>query len=233
MEIDNLFEQIYNLSNLFEQIYNLSNLILAWRKARKGKSKKKYVLEFEKDTLGNLLKLQEELKNQTYKPKPLVTFVLRDPKTRVISKSDFRDRIIHHAVCNIIEPIFDNSFIYDSCANRIGKGSLFALERFELFKRKVTNNLKAEAFYLKADIKHYFEEVNHDILISIIERKIKNEKVIWLIRQILNNNADAFGGGASDFARQTIIYINERGREQKEFLQERNASWQFNKPILC
>ena len=193
-------------NNLFEQIYNLSNLILAWRKARKGKTKKKYVIEFEKDTLGNLLKLQKELENQTYKPKPLVTFVLRDPKTRVISKSDFGDRIIHHAICNIIEPIFDKIFIYDSCANRIGKGSLFASKRFELFKRKITNNLKAEAFYLKADIRHYFDEVNHEILVSIIERKIKDEKVIWLIRQILNNlRIHSGGGGERVFARKVCL----------------------------
>ena len=182
------------IDNLYSKLYNLSSLILAWRKARKGKTKKKYVIEFEKDTLGNLLKLQKELENQTYKPKPLVTFVLRDPKTRVISKSDFGDRIIHHAICNIIEPIFDKIFIYDSCANRIGKGSLFALKRFELFKRKITNNLKAEAFYLKADIRHYFDEVNHEILVSIIERKIKDEKIIWLIKQILNNTSKLVRG---------------------------------------
>ena len=190
MEIDNLFEQIYNLSNLFEQIYNLSNLILAWRKARKGKSKKKYVLEFEKDTLGNLLKLQEELKNQTYKPKPLVTFVLRDPKTRVISKSDFRDRIVHHALCNIIEPIFDKTFIYDNCANRKEKGTLFALKRLDFFKRKVTDNLSKGTYCLKADIKHYFNEINHNILLDIIKRKVKCEKTISLIKLILDNKVE-------------------------------------------
>ena len=72
-------------NKLFAKICNLSTLILAWRKARKGKTKKNYVKEFEKDILGNLLRLQEELKNQTYKPKPLKTFILRDPKTRKIT----------------------------------------------------------------------------------------------------------------------------------------------------
>ena len=223
MEIDNLFEQIYNLSNLFEQIYNLSNLILAWRKARKGKSKKKYVLEFEKDTLGNLLKLQEELKNQTYKPKPLQTFILRDPKTRKISKSDFRDRIIHHAIVNILEPIFDKTFIYDSCANRKGKGNLFALKRFDKFKQKVAENGKLKSFLnnnqvkgycLKADIKHYFDEVNHDILLQIIKRKINDDKAIWLISQILNNSA------------------NSRTQRERESNFERNAFRQFNFSIF-
>jgi RNA-directed DNA polymerase len=175
-------------NNLYSQICNMSNLLLAYRKARKGKSKKPYVIEFERDTIGNLFKLQKELIEQTYSPKPLVTFILRDPKTRRISKSAFIDRIVHHALVRIIEPIFDKTFIYDSCANRKAKGNLFALKRFDYFKRKVTNNLHSEAFCLKADIKHYFQEVNHERLLDIIKGKIKDKKVIWLIEKILKNH---------------------------------------------
>ena len=190
--------------NFYYKLYNFSNLILAFKKARKHKTKKLYVIEFEKDLRKNLLKLHEELKNKDYKPEPLKTFILCDPKTRKISKSAFRDRVVHHALVNVIEPIFDKAFIYDSCANRIGKGNLFALNRFELFKRKVTHNLKIEAFCLKADVKHYFEEVNHKSLIEIISRKIKDEKVIWLIQQILSNMPSQIGGGGERvFARKT------------------------------
>jgi RNA-directed DNA polymerase len=181
-------------NNFSSEIYNISNLILAWRRARKGKTKKDYIREFEQDTLGNLLRLSEELKNQTYKPKPLVNFIVKDPKTRKISKSAFRDRIVHHAIVRVIEPVFDKTFIYDSCANRIGKGNLFALNRFDKFKREVTKNKSRIAFCLKADITHYFEEVNHEILLNIIKRKIKDEKVIWLIEQIINNTSNSFGG---------------------------------------
>ena len=189
----------------------MSNLLLAWRKARKHKTKKSYVIEFEKDVIGNLLILHEELKTQTYQPKPLITFILRDPKTRKISKSAFRDRIVHHALVRIIEPIFDKIFIYDSCANRKGKGILFALKRFDEFKRKVSSNGKlvnnefknnnyVKGYCFKADIKHYFQEVNHEILIDIIRRKISDEKVIWFIKKILANlPAGKFGGGANDF----------------------------------
>lgn len=166
----------------------MNNLILAWKKARKGKTKKDYVIEFEDDLAYNLKILHDKLKNQTYSPKQLVTFILRDPKTRKISKSDFRDRIVHHALVNIIEPIFDKGFTYDSCANRKGKGNIFAMKRFDKFKKIVTYNLKTEAFCLKADVKHYFQEVNHEILLNIIERKIADEKIIWLIKQILSNN---------------------------------------------
>ena len=203
-----------NNNELYPEIYNMSNLLLAYRKARKGKTKKPYVIEFEKDIIGNLFKLHEELKAQTYFPKPLVTFILRDPKTRKISKSAFRDRIIHHTLIRIIELIFDKTFIYDSCANRKGKGNLFALKRFDLFKRKVTNNLHSEAFCFKADIKHYFQEVGHEILLEIIKIKISDEKVIWLIEKILSNlpKGKFWGGG-----RTTCRY----------------ASWKFNFAIFC
>ncbi|MEK6914047.1 MAG: reverse transcriptase domain-containing protein [Nanoarchaeota archaeon] len=171
--------------NLYEKIYSIKNIILAWKKARKRKTKKQYVKDFEENIAYNLKVLHDELKNQTYTPKPLQTFILRDPKTRKISKSEFRDRVVHHAIVNVLEPIFDKIFIYDSCANRKGKGNLFAIKRFELFKGKITNNLKLEAFCLKADIKHYFEEINHKILINAIRRKIKDNRVIWLIKRIL------------------------------------------------
>ncbi len=182
--------------NLYPKVYNLSNLILAWRKARKGKTRKEYVKEFEKNLVKNLLTLYKELKEGTYKPKPLTVFIIRDPKTRRISKAEFIDRIVHHALFRIIEPIFDKNFIYDSCANRKNKGNLFAIKRFDKFKRKVSNNGKilknnfqdtnfVQGYCLKADIKHYFDEVNHEILLSIIKRKISDNLLINLIEKIV------------------------------------------------
>lgn len=168
----------------------MDNLILAWQKARKHKTRKSYVLKFEKNTEKNLLDLHFELKEGTYFPKPLKTFVLRDPKTRIISKSDFRERVIHHAIINIIQPLFEKSFIYDSCANQIGKGTLFALKRFDKFQRKVTCNFTLNAFCLKADIKHYFQEVDREILLNILERKIQDKDTLELINKILENNAN-------------------------------------------
>ena len=174
--------------NLYPDVYSMKNLILAWKRARKGKTKKNYVTEFEKNLGVNLRTLHDELKNQTYNPKPLKTFILRDPKTRKISKSDFRDRIMHHALVNVIEPIFERTFIHDNCANRIGKGNLFAIKRFEKFQRKATKNLSSKAYCLKADIRHYFQEVNHEILLEMIKRKIIDEKTVWLAETILKNN---------------------------------------------
>ena len=188
--------ETYN--NLYNNIYSLENLILAWKRARKHKTKKIYIIEFEANLRNNLLKLHEELKNQTYKPEPLVNFIVKDPKTRKISKSAFRDRVVHHSLVRVIEPIFEKGFIYDSCANRIGKGNLFALKRFEQFIMKISRNGKTNGWFnnnqirgycFKADIKHYFEEVNHEILLNIIKRKITDKKVIWLTEQILENTS--------------------------------------------
>ena len=183
-------------NNIYEKIASYSNLSLAYEKARINKSKKDYVIDFEKNLNINIKSLRTELLLNYYHPIPLKTFILRDPKTRKISKSDFRDRVIHHALINVIEPIFDKTFIYDSCANRKGKGNLFALKRFDEFKRKVSRNGKIKGWFnnnqikgycLKADIKHYFPEVNHNILINIIKRKIIDQRVILLIKKIIKN----------------------------------------------
>ena len=236
---------IFNMktyNKLYEEICSMNNLANSWKEARKGKTKKLYVIEFEENLRKNLLELRKELLNQTYKPKPLVTFTLRDPKTRKISKSAFRDRLIHHAVVRVIEPIFDKTFIYDSCANRKGKGNLFALKRFEKFARIVSkngkingwfNNNQIKGYCLKADIKHYFQEVNLEILLKIIKRKISDEETIWLIKQILNNSANISGGGANDFARNY-----SKGKcKNSSGVASRTKNWyvfrKFNFTILC
>jgi len=180
---------------MYEQIYAYENLYSAYLKAQKGKTTLRYVIKFEKELEENLRKLSEELKLQTYEPKPLKTFIIRDPKTRKISKSKFRDRVIHHALVNIIGSLFQKKFIYDSHANQVGKGTLKALERFEFFQRKVSKNNSQICYVFKADIRHYFEEVDHGVLLCILERNITDKQVLWLIKQILANTAHSIGGG--------------------------------------
>lgn len=177
------------IMDLYDALCSYDNLFLAYKKARKRKTTKSYVIDFEKNIKENLLLLRSELLLHCYIPKPLVNFTIYDPKTRKISKSDFRDRVVHHALCNIIEPIFEKRFIYDSYANRVGKGTLKALQRFDFFKRKASRNNKEKCYILKADIQKYFENVGHDILLSIIKKKISDKRVVWLIRKILANSS--------------------------------------------
>jgi len=171
----------------YVEVYKWENLIYAWKKARKGKTRKEYVREFEENLIENLQRIQFELMTFTYQPRPLIHFILRDPKTRKISKSDFRDRIIHHALINIIENIFEKSFFVSNCANQKGKGSLFAINLFDNYARKVSKNNSNSCFVLKADIKHYFREINHDVFLDILIRKICDENIIWLIGQIIKS----------------------------------------------
>jgi retron-type reverse transcriptase len=202
----------------------MKNLRLAYRSAKKGKSNKWYVKDFEANLEKNLTQLQNELLDMTYQPKPLTQFIIRDPKTRLISASNFRDRIVHHAICNIIEPIFEKVFIHDSYANRKNKGTHAALERFDYFKRKVSQNGKLlpnakdnnqiYGHVLKADIKHYFDSVDHEVMIHIISKKIKDEKTLLLIRKILDNHCYKEIGKGMPIGNLTSqffanVYLNE------------------------
>ncbi|MFQ5620593.1 MAG: reverse transcriptase domain-containing protein [Candidatus Nanoarchaeia archaeon] len=202
------------LQGVYEKLCSYENLELAFKKARRGKTRKQYVIEFENHLKENLSQLSKELSTQTYNPRPLKTFILRDPKTRKICKSHFRDRIVHHAVCNIIESAFEKQFIHDSYANRKGKGTLKALQRFDAFKRKVSKNNTIRCFVLKADVKHYFETVNHSILLNMLQCIIQDKELLWLIDTILVNYKTAMPGKGMPLGNLTSqffanIYLNE------------------------
>ena len=209
--------------DIYSELCSYENLELAFKKARKGKTLKLYVIEFEANLDENLKQLQQELLFHAYRPKPLETFILRDPKTRKISKSDFRDRVVHHAICNIIEPLFEKCFIFDSFANRLRKGTFKAIERFEHFTRKMSRGFTRPCFVLKADIRHYFETVDHKILLSILQRKIKDEKLLWLIRVILQNYQTEKKGKGMPLGNLTSqffanVYLNELDQYVKHIL---------------
>jgi len=182
--------------NIYAKIISYDNLYNAYKKARKGKCKKPYVITFEKNLEANLINLHLDLKFKRYYPIKLKRFIVRDPKTRVIHSSIFRDRIVHHAIINIIQPIYEKIFIYDSFASRKNKGSHKAVERFEYFVNKVSkgklvnnpiNNNQIVGYCLKADIKKYFNNINHEILISILRKRFDDEDFINLIKLILDN----------------------------------------------
>nr|AQS34912.1 hypothetical protein [uncultured archaeon] len=183
--------------NLYPKLCSYKNLELAFRKASKGKKSMFYVKEFEKDLQKTLQELKEIIERETYIPSPLTKFTIRDPKTRLIRKSIFKDRIVHHCIVNILEPIYEKIFIPDNYANRVNKGTISAILKFDEYKRKVsrngnlvphalTNNM-VRGYVLKADIKKFFDSVDQGKLLEILRRKIKDEKVIWLITKILKN----------------------------------------------
>jgi len=211
-------------ANLYNNLCSFKNLYFAYKKARENKTKKDYVIKFQNNLEQEIKALKLELESLTYKPKQLKRFIIKDPKTRVIHSSNFRDRVIHHDLVNLLEPIFEGIFIHDSYASRVGKGTLKALDRFDKFKRKISkngmiiknkfDNNQVQGYVFKADIKHYFDTVDHDILLKIIRRKINDKKVIWLIKQILNNfivKAENKGMPLGNLTSQFFanVYLNE------------------------
>jgi len=165
---------------MFEKLISFENLLLAFRKAAKGKRSRSQVALFEHDLERNLWRLQEELKLQTYRPGKYVSFYIHEPKRRLISAAPFRDRVIHHALCNMTEPVFERSFIHDSYANRICKGTHRALDRCQYFSRRFP-------FVLQCDIKQFFPAIDHEILLRKLAAKIVDEKVLWLAKRILQS----------------------------------------------
>lgn len=167
--------------NLWHQIINWENLLLAARYAQKGKRFRPNVLEFNYHLEQELFTLQSELENQTYQPGKYKTFYIYDPKPRLISAAPYRDRVVHHALCNIIIPLMEKSFINDTYANRLGYGTHRALKRFTKFAR-------SNRYVLQCDVRKYFPSIDHEILKNIIRCKIKCLQTLGLIELIIDNS---------------------------------------------
>lgn len=134
--------------NLYPEITAFANLYAAFRKARKGKRDRPAVAAFEVDLEANLFQLQEELRTRTYTPGAYHNFYLRERKLRLISAAPFQERVVHHALCAVINPIWERRFIYDTYANRAGKGTHKALDRAQHFARGHTYVLQCDQTHL-------------------------------------------------------------------------------------
>jgi retron-type reverse transcriptase len=164
--------------NLYSQVWDWDNLLLAYRKASKGKRGKPPAASFEYHLEDNLIQLQRELQDQSYRPGHYVSFYIHEPKQRLISAAPFRDRVVHHALCNVIEPLFECRFITDSYANRVGKGTHRALDRCQQFARR-------NRYVLQCDLRQFFPSIDHAILRDTLCRVIPDEDVMWLVDRIL------------------------------------------------
>jgi len=167
---------------MFNTLTSWDNLLLAYQKAAKGKRGHANVAAFEHRLEDHLLELQAELQAKTYRPGPYASFHIHEPKHRLISAAPFRDRVVHHALCNLIEPIFERSFIFDSYANRIGKGTHRALNRAQEFAR-------AYPYVLQCDLRQFFPSIDHAVLRETLTRKISDPGLLWLCGQILASGA--------------------------------------------
>lgn len=131
----------------------------------------------------HLRELQAELASFTYTPGSYVSFYIHDPKHRLISAAPFHDRVVHHALCNLIEPVFDRRFIPDSYANRIGKGTHRAVDRLQDFARQYR-------YVLRCDVRQFFPSIDHAILHDILAGVIREDDVMWLCDQVITSGKD-------------------------------------------
>lgn len=167
---------------MYEQVCDWDNMLLAYGKASKGKRGRSAAAVFEHRLEDNLITLWQQLRAKTYRPGPYYSFFIHKPKRRLISAAPFRDRVIHHALCNVTEPLFERRFIHDSYANRVGKGTHRALDRCQYFARRYR-------YVLSCDVRQFFPSIDHVILRDTLARVIDDLDVMWLVDRILGSGA--------------------------------------------
>ena len=173
--------------NVFNQIISPENLFLAWDEFKKGKLKKADVLEYESQLEENIFELYRDLKYHRYKHNVYYSFFITDPKQREIHKASVRDRVLHHAIFRILNPLFEPTFIADSFSCRVGKGNHKGNDRLSVMIRKVSKNYTKPCFILKYDIKIFFESIDHQILLRLIKARVKDVDFHWLIEEIIGS----------------------------------------------
>jgi len=168
------------VGHLFERIVTFENIYSAAKKAWQGKRANKKIASFYFNLENEVILLREELLHGNYRPGPYGTFEIREPKPRQICSSGFRDRVVHHAICNILGPIMDQTLIFDTFACRVGKGNHSAIHRAQSFSGK-------SKYFLKCDIRKYFPSIDHAILKNQLRRILKDPQLLTLLDIIIDH----------------------------------------------
>lgn len=176
------------ISNIYSEIYELKNLYLAYYKASKGKKKKIAVTEFTKYLDYNIKNIQEELIEEKVSIGNYTYFKIYDPKERLICAASFKERVLHHAIMNILDKYFEDFLIYDSYACRKNKGLHKAVNRAFFFAKK-------NEYYIKMDIRKYFDSIDHNILYELLTKKFKDKKLLNLLQCIIKSYSVSYNKG--------------------------------------
>ena len=198
----------------FEEIIGVDNLLEAWREFIKGKRGKKDVQEFGLKLMDNVFDLHSDLSTFTYKHGGYRAFNIFDPKPRRIHKASVRDRLLHHAIYRQLYLFFDKTFTADSYSCRLNKGTHRAINRFIAFAYRASENHTKTCWVLKCDIRKFFDNIEHKILINILENCISDKKTIWLLKEIISSfsaKQESTGLPLGNLTSQLFvnIYMNE------------------------
>jgi len=195
--------------NIFDRIISLENLFSAWDAFRSDKRNKRDVLQFEWHLEENIFQLHRELKNKIYQHGPYTSFYINDPKQRHIYKASVRDRVLHHAVFSVMNPLFEETFIPTSFSCRVNYGTHKGIEFLERMMRATMQNGTRDCFVLKCDIQKFFDSVDHKTLIEIISRRIKDQNVIKLLKSVVESYAA--GADTRERERERVNLVPREG----------------------
>lgn len=190
------------VGNLYPDFCSFANLLSASRKAMRGGRKNAERADFHVNLENELLELRDELEACTWQPRPYRYFDIYDPKHRTIAISAFRDRVVHHALVNVLEPIYERCFIEHSYATRRDKGVHAAVAQAQIFLRR-------HDWFLKSDVEKYFDSINHDILLGLLDRKIKDRRLLDISERIIRHGSpDDSGKGLPIGNRTSQFFAN-------------------------
>lgn len=198
----------------YHHIISIDNLLEAWQEFLNGKRGRKDVQEFQRNLMSNIIALHIELKDKAYTHSPYLAFNISDPKPRNIHKASVRDRLLHHAIYRKLYSFFNSKFIPDSYSCRFGKGTHRALEQFRKYGYKAGKNNRRTLWILKCDIRKFFASIDHEILIKILEKHLKDKDILWLLTRIIisfNSTEKGKGLPLGNLTSQLLvnIYMNE------------------------
>ena len=173
--------------NSYHKLTTKKNIFRGFKEFLKGKRRKQDVINFSKNKEVNLEKLHAELISKTYLPGKYSQFIVRDPKTRIIHKACVVDRIVHHIVSDVLEEVYDSTFIYHSYACRKDKGTHKAVLALQKMGIKESKNNRRTCWILKCDISKFFASVNHKKLTEILSRRVKDQEFLDLLEKIITS----------------------------------------------
>ncbi|WP_221406834.1 RNA-directed DNA polymerase [Elizabethkingia meningoseptica] len=172
------------LNNLYEKIISIENLMLADEKAQRGKANRYGIMLHNKNKENNIMKLNTQLRMKSYKTSEYSVFKVYEPKEREVYRLPFfPDRITHHAVMNILEPIFVSTFTSDSYSCIKGKG----IHAASFAVRKALKNVEKTTYCLKLDVEKFYPNIDHEILKTLLRRKFKDTDLLWLLDEIIDS----------------------------------------------
>lgn len=203
-------------ANLFSGLISPEHLFVCWEEFRIGKQRKSDVLRFEQELEQNIFQLHRELKTRIYRHGPYHGFHIVDPKPRHIHRASVRDRVVHHAVFRVLNRIFEPTFIADSFSCRVGKGTHKGVARVQAMIRGVSRNGTRPCTALKCDIRKFFGSVDHDILLKILQKRVRDPDMLWLLEEII----------------ESYVVPITRERESYDGDAERSANWKSDKSDL-